>query len=180
MPDDPLEPFLADASIDPGHVGPDELGLLSKRVTRNSPEEFILHPTRVPGFIDDQERPPDYFEIHDREWWINARRPAARDYLLRLIAAAAVADALSLNHTLWWLARVLPVTLTVQHATVNETGVYLTIGRRAAPVLSADLADDINPEDFADFAAALNGAANVVPLPVGGTITFSVVNGNDC
>jgi len=75
MPDDPLEPFLADASIDPGHIGPDELGALSKRVTRNSPEEFILHPTRMPGLIDDQERPPDYFEIHDREWWIDARRP---------------------------------------------------------------------------------------------------------
>lgn len=174
MPDDPLEPFLADASIDPRHVGPDELGALSKRVTRNSPEEFILHPTRMPGFIDDQERPPDYFEIHDREWWIDARRPAARDYLLSLIAAAAVADALGLDHTLWWMARVLPVTLTVQHATVDETGVHLTVGRRTAPGLPADLSDDINLEDFADFAAALSGAANVVPLPVGGTITFTV------
>ena len=173
MPDDPLEPFLADEGIDPAHVGPDALAALGKRVTRSSPEEFILHPTRVPGFMDDQERPPDYFEIHDREWWIDARQPAARDYLLNLIAAAAVADALGLDHTLWWIARVLPATLTVREAGLNEDGVRLTVGRRPAPGLPADLADDINPRDFADFVAALNAAANVMPLPAGGTITFT-------
>lgn len=173
MPDDPLEPFLTDAGIDPGHVGPDEFGALSKRVTRNSPEEFILHPTRMPGFMDDQERPPDYFEIHDREWWIDARRPAAREYLLTLVAAAAVADALGLDHTLWWITKVVPATLTVRDAIVDETGMHLTISRRPAPDLPADLADDINPEDFVDFVATLSGATNVMPLPAGGTLTFT-------
>jgi hypothetical protein len=173
MPDDPLAPFLKDVGIAPDHVGPDELRALSLRVTMNSPEEMILIPPRMPGFWSDEERPPGYFEIHDREWWIDARQPPARDYLLTLIAAAAVGDALGLQHTLWWITKVLPATMTVQAATVDETGIHLTVGRHAAPRLPARLADDINPQDFDDFIAALGGAATVMPLSAGGTVTFT-------
>jgi hypothetical protein len=173
MPDDPLDPFLEAEGVKPEHVGPDELGALGARVTTGSVEEFILHSTRMPGLMNDQELPPDYFQIHDREWWIDARRPAARDYLITLIAAAAVGDALGLDHTLWWITKVLPVTLTVEGAAVDENGVRLTVHRRPAPELPPDLADDINPQDFADFAVALAGAAEVVPLPAGGTVIFT-------
>jgi hypothetical protein len=172
MPDDPLEPFLKDADINPEQVGPDALRALSTRVTTNPPEEMILIPPRMPGFWSDEERPPDYFEIHDRDWRIDARQPAARDYLITLIAAAAVGDALRLGYTLWWLTKVLPVTMTVQGASVDEEGVHLTIGRQRAPHLPERLSDDINQQDFADFAAALREAATVVPLPAGGTLTF--------
>jgi hypothetical protein len=173
MPDDPLNPFLEAAGIEPGHVGPNELAALGTRVTTGSLEEFILHPARMSGLIDDQERPPDYFEIHDREWWIDARRPAARAYLITLIAAAAVGDALALGYTLWWIIKVLPATVTVERAVVDENAVRLTLCRRRAPELPADLAEDINPQDFAEFVDALTGAAQVVPLPVGGTMTFT-------
>ncbi len=173
MPDDPLDPFLEAVGIEPDHVGPDDLGVLGAQVTTGSHEEFILHPTRMSGLINDQERPPDYFEIHDREWWIDARQPAARYYLISLIAAAAVGDALGLDHTLSWIFRVLPVTLTVEDATIDENGVRLTVRRRPAPELPPELADDVNPQDFADFTAALTGAAMVVPLSAGGTVTFT-------
>lgn len=172
MPDDPLEAFLKDAGIAPDHVGPDELRVLSARVTTNAPEEMILIPPRMPGFWSEDERPPGYFEIHDREWWIDARQTPAREYLITLIAAAAVGDALGLEHTLWWITKVLPATMTVHGAIADETGVHLTIARHPAPRLPARLTDDINPQDFADFVAALSEAAKVVPLPVGGTVTL--------
>jgi hypothetical protein len=172
VPDDPIERVLKNAGIDPEHVGPEELKALSRRVTTNSLEEFILHPTRMSGLMDDQERPPDYFEIHDREWWIDARLPAAREYLMTLLSAAAVGDALGLDHTLWWITKVLPATLTVLEATMDETAVRLTFGRKPAPALPPDLAEDINSHDFADFVAALSAAAPVVPLPASGTLTF--------
>lgn len=173
MPADPLDPFLEAAGIEPEHVGPAELSTLSARLTTGWREEFILHPTRMPGLMDDQERPPDYFEIHDREWWIDARRPAARDYLITLIAAAAVGDALGLGYTLWWITKVFPATVTVEGAAVDEKEVRLTLRRRRAPELPADLAEDVNSQDFADFVATLAGAAHVVPLPAGGKVIFT-------
>jgi hypothetical protein len=173
MPDDALDPFLEAADVAPDHVGPAELGALGALVTTGSLEEFILHPIRMPGLMNDQERPPDYFEIHDREWWIDARRAAARDYLLTLLVAAAVDEALGLDQTLWWITKVLPAILSVEAAAVDGKGVHLTVRRRHLARLPPELADDINPQDFAEFAAALAGASDVVRLPAGGTLTFT-------
>ena len=89
MSDDPLKPLLDAVGIDEAHVGPAEMNTLAKRITAAS-EAFILFPTLAPGLADDQQRPPDYFEIHDREWWIDARGPAGREYLTTLITAAAI------------------------------------------------------------------------------------------
>ena len=172
MSDDLLGPILRATGIENDRVGPEELGRLGAKITTGSLEEFILHPTRVPGLINDQERPPDYFEIHDREWWIDARQPAARGYLLTLVAAAAVGEALGLDHTLWWITKVLPATLTIDDAGIDGTGVRLVVRRRKVPELPAELADDVHPQDFADFVAALSRAATVVSLPDGGAVTF--------
>jgi hypothetical protein len=172
MPADPLEPFLKDAGVHADHVGPDGLGALGKRVT-DDPEAFILHFTRAASATSDRELPPGYFEIHDREWWVDARGSDARGHLLTLIAAAAVGEALGLDYSLSWISTVLPATLTVLGTAVDETGVRLALGRRPTPQIPAELADDINPQDFADFVAALREAAEVVPLPAGGTLTFT-------
>jgi hypothetical protein len=53
----------------------------------------------------------------------------------------------------------------------NET--RLTVRRRPAPELPSELADEVNPQNFADFTAALAGAAKVVPLTAGGAVTFT-------
>jgi hypothetical protein len=172
MPDDPLAALLAAAGAAPEHVGPEEIRALGALVASRSFEDFIMYPAHAPGLLNDQDRPYDFFEIHDREWWIDARPPAARDYLTLLIAAAAVSDALVLDYTLLWLTKVLPAVLTVENVTVHADGVRLTLRVRSSPQLSADLSDDVHPQDFADFTAALHSAANVMPLPAGGTVTF--------
>lgn len=171
MSDDPLKPLLDAVGIDEAHVGPAEMNTLAKRITAAS-EAFILFPTLAPGLADDQQRPPDYFEIHDREWWIDARGPAGREYLTTLITAAAISDAFGLDHTLTWLAAVLPTMVTVTDARVDEHGTHLTLRRQHAPALPAELADEIHPQDFADLAEALANVAGEVPLPAGGTLTF--------
>jgi hypothetical protein len=79
--------------------------------TAARPADYLLHPTRMPSLMNDQGRPPDYFEIHDREWWIDARRPAVPEYLINLITAAALREALGPDHTLWLITKALPVTL---------------------------------------------------------------------
>jgi hypothetical protein len=172
MPDDPLKPLLDAASIDPAHLGPEEMGLLGAQVT-TSLDQFILHSTRAPGLMSDQEHPPEYFWIHNRDWRIDARHPQAREFLTTLIAAAAVGDALGLDHSLQWLTTVLPTTLTVTKTSVDGNGVHLTVRRTHLPELPPDLAQDINLQDFVDFTSALANAAVAVPLPAGGTVTFA-------
>jgi hypothetical protein len=171
VPDDALEPLLDTAGIDPAHVGPEEMIRLGAQVT-GSVDDFILYATRAPGLMSDQERPPEYFEIHDREWWINARVPAAREFLITLVAAAAIGDALRLDHTVRWLTKVLPATLTVTGVTAAGGKVHFTIARQHAPRLPPELADDIHPHDFTAFTAALADAAETVRLSSGGTVTF--------
>ena len=172
MPDDPLAAFLTATGAADEHVGPEQIRALGARVTSHALEGFMLYPVIASGLMDDQQRPPDFFEIHDREWWIDARRPAARDYLTALIVAAAVSDALELDYTLWWLTKVVPTTLTIEAATVDKEGVRLTIRRQRSPELPPDLASEIHPQDFTDFVMALAEAADVVPLPAGGILTF--------
>jgi hypothetical protein len=172
MSDDPLNPLLDADHIAVEHVGPESLASMAGRVTTHPPHEFILAGARMPGLWDEQDRPSDYLEIHDRDWWIDARPAANRDYLATLLAAAAIADALRLDHTLWWLTTVLPALATLESITVDEGGVHLTMYRRLTAELPRDLAEDIHPQDFADFAEVLAGASTVVPLPAGGTLTF--------
>ncbi|GAB3864462.1 hypothetical protein GCM10029963_74910 [Micromonospora andamanensis] len=173
MPDDDLSAIFESAGVDATHLGPEELSRLAARITTDPGPELILLPPRVAGLFDLQDRPPDFLEIHDREWWLDATDRRGRQYLRNLLAATAIADTLGLYHTLTWLSAVLSATATVEAVTVDDRGVHFTVARIPSPELPAELADDINPQDFAEFVAILANAGPVVPLPVGGTVSFT-------
>ncbi|MEU8816701.1 hypothetical protein [Actinoplanes sp. NPDC048796] len=172
MPDDDLDAVFRSAGVDPAHLGPEELARLAGQAA--SPVAgLILHPPRVAGLFDAENRPPDFLEIHDREWWLDATDPDGRRYLRTVLAAAAITDALGLFHTLTWVTTVLPATVTVEAVTADDRGVHFVLRRLPAPGLPPELADDINRQDFDEFAATLAGADPTVPLSTGGTVTFA-------
>jgi hypothetical protein len=172
MPEDDLDAVFKAAGVDPAHLGPAELAKLVGKAT--SPAiGMILQPPRAAGLFDAGERPPGFLEIHDREWWLDATAPGGRQYLRNVLAAAAIADALDLYHTLTWVTTVLPATATVEAVTADDQGVHFLLRCIPAPVLPPELEDDINPQDFAEFADALAAAGPAVPLPAGGTLIFT-------
>jgi hypothetical protein len=174
MPTDPLEPLLEGDDIDPSRIGRAELAAIHGRVSTTPADEFLWASARAPGLSwDGPDRPEGFFEIHNRRWWINATLPHNRQYLLTLVAAAAIIDALRLDLGIGWVAQVLPTVLSVESIRIDESGLHLTVRRDAAPALPDDLAEDINPQDFADFVGAVGTTAPAVPLPAGGTVTFT-------
>lgn len=173
MPDDDLAAVFESAGVDPTRLGPEELARLAAKITMASSTEMMLLPPRAAGLYDAQDRPPNFLEIHDREWWLDASELDGRQYLRNLLAAAAIADALGLYHTITWVSTVLPATATVEAVTVTDRGMHFTVARIPSPELPPELADEINPQDFAEFVAALADAGPVVPLPAGGRVSFT-------
>jgi hypothetical protein len=174
MPNDVLTQLLAVGGADLAHLGPEELADVARRLTLAPPDEFVLAAARAPG-LDWQgaQGPADYFQIHDRDWWIDASHQGNRDRLGLLVVAAALVDALRLPSTLEWTAALLPALVSVESATADAAGVHLTLRRRPGAVLPAELADEVHPQDFADLAKAVAEAGSTMALPAGGTLTFA-------
>ncbi|GAA0450434.1 hypothetical protein Ade02nite_59600 [Paractinoplanes deccanensis] len=171
MPDDDLDAVFEVAGVDPRHLGPGELGRLTGR---DDTAEFMLVPSLMPGLAEDQQRSPGFLEIHDREWWIDASGPAGKDYLRTLLTADAIAEALGLFATLSWIAAVLPAVATVEAITFEDQRLHVAVRLKPSPTMPEHLAEDINPQDFGEFADALAAAAagKAVTASSGVTVTF--------
>jgi hypothetical protein len=175
MTTDSVDPLLALPGIDPAHLGREALSALGGRVSTAQPDEFILAVARAPGlsWSDGRDRPVTFLEIHDRrDWWLDLDRSGNREYLLSVLVAAALVDALKLEFTLDWTAGVLRAVIDVESATTDEAGVHLVLRRISGAALPDDLADEIHPLDFADFVTAVATAAPTIALPRGGSISF--------
>jgi hypothetical protein len=176
MPTDPLDPILEKADVTSSRIQRAELEAISRCVGTVPAEEFIEAATLAPGLAwdDGQTRPAGYLEIHNRHWWIDVTDAGNRRYLLTAITAAVLVDALCLKFSTSWVTRVLPAVLVVRSASRDNTGLHLDLVRRAAvPPLPPHLADTVNPDDYAEFAAAVEDAAAVLPIRVGGTVRFT-------
>jgi hypothetical protein len=176
MTAEPGEPLLVLPDVDPTHLGRDALGALSQRFSSAPTDEFILAVARAPGLSwgDGQDRPITYLEIHDRDWWLDLERPGNRAHLLRTIVAAALRDALDVEVTVAWVARVLPAVVDIRSVTVKDDGVRIVLRRRShGSAVPEDLSDEIHPLDFTDFSSALSAAHATTALPHGGTVVFA-------
>lgn len=175
MTPDPLDPLLARSGSAPSHLGRAELAALHQQVSTEPADEFILASTYAPGLSwdDGKERPPGFFEIHDRHWWVDATRPGGREYLTRLVAGTAIIEALRLSLSIRWVVQVFAAALTIESITVDDAGVRLAVHRYNEPILPAELTDEIHPDDFAEFVEAVTAAPPEIPLPAGGTIVFT-------
>jgi hypothetical protein len=176
MPADPLDPILDKADVTSSRIERPELEAISRSVSTRHPAEFFEAVTLAPGLSwnDGQSRPEGYLEIHNRHWWIDVTDAGNRSYLLTAVTAAVLADVLKLHVSTLWVTRVLPELVLVRSVHRDDAGLHLDLVRLAArPRLPPHLADIVNPDDFAEFAAAVEGAAPVLPLPAGGTVTFT-------
>lgn len=175
MPADQLEPILEKADVTSSRIERPELEAISRCVSTGDPAEFLEAVTVAPGLSwnDGQDRPPGYLEIHDRHWWIDVTDAGNRRYLLTVITATVLADVLKLDVSIVWITRVLPELLVLRSVRRDDAGLHLHLERLATkPQLPPHLADIVNPRDFAEFAAAVAGAATILPVPAGGTVTI--------
>jgi hypothetical protein len=177
MPSDEPDLVLEHAGVRTTLLRGAELSAISHSFSKVPPEEFIEAVTLAPALSWDggQGRRPGTFEIHGRDWWLDVSDPGNREYLLVVIAAAVLADALqpSLQASVGWVAQVLPSVLTVRSVHRDGAGPHLDLVRRADPQIPADLVDCVNRQDFADFVAAVDAAPAVLPLPAGGVVTVA-------
>jgi hypothetical protein len=176
MPTDPLDPILGSAGVTRSRLQRAELEAVCHGVSTVPPEEFIEAVTRAPGLSwdDGQSRPAGYFEIHDRHWWLDVIDPGNRRYLLTVVTAAVLVDALHLTPSIGWVTRVLPTAIVVRSASRDDMGLHLDLLRRAATgPLPPHLADTVNPDDYAEFTSVVAGAAPVLAIPAGGTVSFT-------
>lgn len=175
MPTDPLDPILEQAGVKESCLQQAELTAISRNVSMVSAEEFIEACTYAPGLSwdDGQIRPAGRFEIHNRSWWIDVTDAGNRRYLLVIITAAMLVDALRLDLSTRWVAQIWPSVLGLRSVTRDEAGLHLDLARRATTPLPPQFADDVHPADYAEFAAAIEGAAAVVLTQTGSRVTFT-------
>jgi hypothetical protein len=175
MPTDPLDPILEAAAVDTHLLYRPQLEAIGRTVSSIPAEEFIAAVVFAPGLSwnDDQPRPLDYFEIHSRQWRIDASHADNRQHLVISTAAAALVDALHLHLSTTWVIPILPTVLTVGSVRHDETGLHFELQRYPAPPLPPHLADNVNPDDYAEFAREIKRAAPSLHIPVGGTIEFT-------
>jgi hypothetical protein len=174
MPTDPLDPILEHAQVEGPRVERAQLESVSKAVSAVPAEEFIEAVTYAPGLSwDGHSRPAGYFEIHNRTWWIDISDPGNRRHLLAVVVAAVVIDVLQLDLSTGWVARAWPGVLAVQSVSREGTGLHIQLGRRPPAPLPRHLKDIVNPDDYAEFEAAVQNAATVLPIRGGGTVTFT-------
>jgi hypothetical protein len=176
VPTDPLEPILEMAGITSPRIEFPELEAISRGVGTRDPAEFFEAVTLAPGLSwnDGHCRPEGYLEIHNRHWWIDVTAAENRRYLLTVIAAAVIVDVLKLHFSTLWVARVLPEVLVLRSVRHDGTGLHLDLARQAATAqLPPHLADLVHPDDYAEFIAAVEAAAAILTIPVGGTVTFT-------
>jgi len=172
MPDDDPLDFLLD------HAGAElrreDAEKVARRISRAHPDEFFDALVRAEGIRwGDGQRPEGSFEIHDQDWWIDTADPGSHAHLLDVVVAAALADALRLELSTTWVARVLPAAVAVEAITHDPAGVHLRLRRKPVPGLPPHLANLVNAEDFREFTAAVLAAHETMPLPAGGTVTFT-------
>jgi hypothetical protein len=153
MPADPLDPILTHAGVDTPLAHYAEIEAIAQAVSPLDPDGFMDASTRVCGLSwdTDQPRPPDYYEIHRRHWWIDLTHSANRRQLLNVVAAAALVDALDLTHSITWVAKVTPTAFTIESASFTDRRLQLHLNRRPAPALPPELQNTLNPADYADF-----------------------------
>lgn len=174
MNDDPLEAILHGAAVEAVLLHQEQLSAVARTMTSIAAEEFFEAVILAPGlsYSEGYTRPHGYFEINSGHWWLDVSVPANRDHLLSVCVAAALGEALDLGLSVSWITMVLPAAVIVEAAVPTADGLLLRLRRLAAPTLTADLADIVNPDDFADFAAALT-AADDLSLPGGGAVHFT-------
>ncbi|MBK3644587.1 hypothetical protein [Streptomyces sp. MBT33] len=173
---DPLDAVLKGADVDAQLLRRAGLEAVGRTVSGLDPDEFIDAATQVCALSwdDGRARPPGYFEIHGQGWWIDTSGTENRRGLLHAVTAAALVDAIGLPRSTAWVARVLPGVLTVRSISGSaSTGLCFVLERHDASPLPDHLADDVHPGDYAEFATAVATAAEVLSLPVGGSIRFT-------
>jgi hypothetical protein len=176
---DPLDPILATAATAAGQLRRPQVEAIGRAVSSLPPEEFIEAAVLAPGLSwdDGQPRPPDYFEIHSRRWWIDLSHSDTRQHLAIAVTAAALVDALHLHLSTTWVTKVLPSVVAIRCITRDGDGLLFELRRRPAPPLPRHLADTVHPGDYAEFVQAIEEAAASLRLPVGGTIKFTTHDG---
>jgi hypothetical protein len=175
MPD-ALDPVLKGADVDAHLLRRPELEAVGRTVSRLDPDEFIDAAAQVCALSWDDGRtePPGYFEIHRQNWWIDTLAAENRRGLVDAVTAAALVDALGLPRSTAWVAQVLPGVATVRSISADApAALCFVLERHPASPLPGHLADDVHPGDYAELAAAIASAAEVLPLPASGSIRFT-------
>ena len=171
---DELDPILRTARVESSTLRRSDLESLAGSVTRVPPDEFISAVVQVPGlgWDDGRTRPAGYLEIHSGDWFLDVADVNNRRYLVDVMVAAVLVDALGLRERTLWVTRVLPAVVEVISVDGVAGDLAISVRRRPEPRLGEQLARIVHPLDFQEFVDAVAAAGEEVAVPAGGTLTF--------